>query len=253
MSLGERFRAAREQRGQTLSEVAEHLHIRSVYLAAIEDENWNAIGAAVYAKGFLRTYARYLGLDAEEAVREFNAVHPMSEPPAAQAAPSRQREPGGGLRALLWAAGVVALGLIAFLVYVYFEPPSPASVAGSPSTLSSSAAPVRSPLGGTGSPAASASASPLPSTSPSPSSASPAQAGVRTLAIRLTQPSWLRVTIDGNVKIEGTFPAGTDKTFHGGTALVRVGNAGGVDITVDGKQQGKLGGDGDVIEKSYTL
>ena len=44
-NLGERFRAAREARGLSLSDVAEQIRIRSVYLAAIEDENWNAIGA----------------------------------------------------------------------------------------------------------------------------------------------------------------------------------------------------------------
>ena len=47
MGLGERFRAAREERGLTLSEVGEQLRIRSVYLAAIEEENWKAIGAPV--------------------------------------------------------------------------------------------------------------------------------------------------------------------------------------------------------------
>ena len=68
MGLGERFRAAREERGLTLSEVGEQLRIRSVYLAAIEEENWKAIGAPVYIRGFLRTYARFLGLDPEEAL-----------------------------------------------------------------------------------------------------------------------------------------------------------------------------------------
>jgi transcriptional regulator with XRE-family HTH domain len=62
-ALGERFRAAREARGLSLSDVAEQIRIRSVYLAAIEDDNWNAIGAPVYVRGFLRTYARFLGLD----------------------------------------------------------------------------------------------------------------------------------------------------------------------------------------------
>ena len=41
--------------------------------------------------------------------------------------------------------------------------------------------------------------------------------------------------------MEGTFPAGTAKTFHGKAAVVRVGNAGGVTIYVDGKDVGKLG------------
>src|SRR5579859_8014974 len=71
-SLGERFRAAREARGLSLSDVAEQIRIRSVYLGAIEDENWTAIGAPVYTRGFLRTYARFLGLDPEEVVEQFN-------------------------------------------------------------------------------------------------------------------------------------------------------------------------------------
>src|ERR1700684_4362974 len=84
VSLGDRFRAAREARGLSLSDCSEHVRIRSVYLAAIEDDNWNAIGAAVYVRGFLRTYARFLGLDPEEVVADFNA-----EPQAAALAHHR--------------------------------------------------------------------------------------------------------------------------------------------------------------------
>ena len=79
-ALGERFRAAREARGLTLSDVSEQLRIRAVYLAAIEEENWPAIGAAVYARGFLRTYARFLGLDPEESVAAFNASSGAAAP-----------------------------------------------------------------------------------------------------------------------------------------------------------------------------
>jgi hypothetical protein len=53
--------------------------------------------------------------------------------------------------------------------------------------------------------------------------------------------------------MEGTFPAGTAKTFHGKLALLRIGNAGGVEVYVDGKDIGKLGKSGDVIERSFTL
>jgi hypothetical protein len=73
------------------------------------------------------------------------------------------------------------------------------------------------------------------------------------MAIVLTAPSWLRVTVDGSVSMEGTFPAGTSRAFHGKAAVVRVGNAGGVAIYVDGKDVGKLGKSGDVIDRSFTL
>jgi len=74
-----------------------------------------------------------------------------------------------------------------------------------------------------------------------------------TLDVRFTSASWVRVTIDGSVTIEGTFSRGTAKTFHGKTAVVLVGNAGGVDLTVDGKPLGKLGKMGVVAERSFTL
>ncbi len=244
MSLGERFRAAREQRGLTVSEVSEHLRIRSVYLAAIEDENWSAIGAPVYTRGFLRTYARYLGLDPEGAVNDYNQASGAPPAPASPGAMLIARGEPRSLSPLIWIASVVALALIGFVVYLYVSPPKSAQVAGGASvaaspgaaTATSSASPVAQ---GSASPAAAALSSGLPQT--------------RTLAIHLTAASWLRVTVDGNVSIEGTFPAGTTKTFHGKSALVRVGNAGGVEITVDGKTVGKLGASGDVVEKSFAL
>jgi hypothetical protein len=53
--------------------------------------------------------------------------------------------------------------------------------------------------------------------------------------------------------MEGTFPAGTVKEFHGKRAVLRIGNAGGVEVSVDGKTIGKLGAAGDVIERSFAL
>ena len=247
MSLGERFRAAREQRGLTLSDVAEHVRIRSVYLAAIEEENWKAIGAPVYIRGFLRTYARYLSLDPEEAVSEFNAAQGSAPEPAgaATAVQTGSRPQGGSLAPLIWVAGIIAVALIGFVIYLAVTPPHPtrqlAATAGAQPTAPSLTNPGATAMPMSPSPTGSASASP----SPLPQT--------KTLAIHLTAPSGLRVTVDGSVSIEGTFPAGTTKSFHGKTALVRVGNAGGVEITVDGKAIGKLGGAGDVVEKSFTL
>jgi cytoskeleton protein RodZ len=232
MGLGERFRAAREERGLTLSEVGEQLRIRSVYLAAIEEENWKAIGAPVYIRGFLRTYARFLGLDPEEAVAEFNAA----TGPAVSASASAEAPAATGQRSLaplIWIAGVIAIGLIGFVIYLYLSPPRTAATA-----VQQSATPVPS--------AAPAGAMAHPSPRPQPLL-------TRTLAVNITSGSWLRVTIDGNVSIEGTFPRGTSKTFHGKTAVVLAGNAAGVEITVNGKPAGKLGGKGAVVEKRFSL
>src|SRR6185437_10970964 len=118
--LGERFRAAREARGLSLSEVSEQIRIRSVYLAAIEEERWSAIGAPVYIRGFLRTYARFLGLNPEEIVTDFNAVtapEPAGDEPEPERTPVRTGRPAKPGSVLVWAAALVAVLLVAFVVY----------------------------------------------------------------------------------------------------------------------------------------
>ncbi len=73
------------------------------------------------------------------------------------------------------------------------------------------------------------------------------------LALRVSQTSWLQVRVDGQLALEGTFPPGTTKLFHGKHATLRIGNAGGVEIAINGRPLGKLGGAGDVVEKSFSL
>ena len=236
-SLGERFRAAREARGLALSDAAEQIHIRCVYLAAIEEETWNTIGAPVYIRGFLRTYARFLGMDPEEAVATFNRTQPAAALPQSSAR-DPEREPPSRRRGtlLIWIAGAVAVVLIAFVVYNELTMRrTEVALAPSPS------------------PAASAGETAEPSPAPAAKPTAAGLGGSNSLALELSAPSWLRVTVDGNVSMEGTFPAGTSKTFHGKNAQVRIGNAGGVEIYVDGKDVGKLGKMGDVVEHSFTL
>ena len=246
-ALGERFRAAREARGITLSQVAEQIRIRSLYLAAIEEEKWSTIGAPVYVRGFLRTYARFLGLDPEEAVGAFNKTLPAPAPPPEEEPPRRATAPAWASGLLLWIAGTVAVLLIAFVVFTELTMPRGTPV----SAVAVSAAPApASPV-----PATSGSAAPSasPAGAPPASPAAGVPDGPKSLALVLSAPSWLRVTVDGSVSMEGTFPAGTSKTFHGKTALVRIGNAGGVEVYVDGKDVGKLGKSGDVVEHAFTL
>src|SRR6202011_2322996 len=108
-ALGEEFRSAREARGLTLSDVAEQIHIRSVYLGAIENEEWKAIGAPVYVRGFIRNYARFLALDAKDALARSTAPAPAARPAASMAAVSLEERERPGLS--LWAVigGLVAL------------------------------------------------------------------------------------------------------------------------------------------------
>ena len=249
-ALGERFRAAREARGLSLSDVAEQIRIRSVYLGAIEDENWGAIGAPVYARGFLRTYARFLGLDPEEIVAEFNgAAGSAPSPPAASSSYASVTGSGSrNLSPLIWIASAIAVVLVAFVFYNAFTMRNGAvrTAGATPTVAAAETQTSSSPLV---TEASSPGSSPFASASPS---ASPA-AGGQTLELRLSAPSWVRVAVDGNVSMEGTFPAGTARVFHGKNAVLVIGNAGGVDVIVDGKTLGKLGASGDVVQRTFAL
>lgn len=70
-SIGEFFRQVRETKGLTVDEVASKTRIRSDFVKAIEDGNFAKLPDQVFARGFVRSYARSLGLDEEDAIHRF--------------------------------------------------------------------------------------------------------------------------------------------------------------------------------------
>ncbi len=245
--LGEDLRAAREARNLTLSDISERIHIRTVYLQGLEDEDWSSIEAPVYARGFLRTYARFLGLDPEESVARFNASLPPSagapSPGPRFAAPARR-----GPSIWLWVVAAVAAALVLFVGYNYWAMQREGHAV---ATAGASAQPAATeqPSG--------ASANPSGAPSPAARLAAPARAtplgGANGLGVRFVARSWVRVAVDGVVSMEGIYPAGTQVAFHGKVATVRAGNAAGVQVTVDGRQLGTLGPAGSVVERTFKL
>lgn len=70
-TVGEILRRERTRRGLTIHNAQEVLHIRSAYLEALEEDRYDLIPGDVYAKGFIRNYANYLGLNGQELVDTF--------------------------------------------------------------------------------------------------------------------------------------------------------------------------------------
>src|SRR5262249_31440878 len=70
--IGESLREARLKRGLTPADVQKAIRIRDRYLQALEEERWEVLPGEAYVKGFLRTYADYLGLDGNLYVDEYN-------------------------------------------------------------------------------------------------------------------------------------------------------------------------------------
>lgn len=70
-SVGDFFRQVRETKGLTVDEVASKTRIRTDFVKALEDGNFAKLPDQVFARGFVRSYARSLGLDEEDAIHRF--------------------------------------------------------------------------------------------------------------------------------------------------------------------------------------
>ncbi len=100
----------RQRAGLTLQEVARDLHIQKRYLEAVERADFKSLPGEVYAFGYIRSYARYLGLDAEQALQMFKAqAHALTHRPRMQfPEPSLEgRLPGGAI--ILVASALVVM------------------------------------------------------------------------------------------------------------------------------------------------
>jgi len=86
--IGSTLREARVRRNLTLQQVEEDIKVRVKYVQAMENEDWDVMPGVTYVKGFLRTYATYLGLDADVIIEEFRS--------RATIASQEHHEPFGG-------------------------------------------------------------------------------------------------------------------------------------------------------------
>ena len=71
--LGEELRRERVRRNLTFKDVEQVLHIKTTYLEAIEDGNYDIIPGQVYVEGFIRNYGNYLDLDGDRLVKAYQS------------------------------------------------------------------------------------------------------------------------------------------------------------------------------------
>jgi cytoskeleton protein RodZ len=111
--IGGSLREARLKRNLTSADVQKAIRIRDRYLQALEEERWELLPGDAYVKGFLRTYADYLGLDGNLYVEEYNSR--FAHPDEPQLVPERFARSGsrlggvGFLRPLVVVAVIVAI------------------------------------------------------------------------------------------------------------------------------------------------
>ncbi len=72
MTLGEKLRQAREERGITLSEVAEQTRISPQYIESIEHDDYRSLPGGIFNKGFVKSFAKYVGVNEQEALADYS-------------------------------------------------------------------------------------------------------------------------------------------------------------------------------------
>ena len=118
--IGTSLREARLRQGIEFPRVEADTKIRAKYLRALEEERFEVLPAETYVKGFLRTYAEYLGLDGQLYVDEFNSRFARSEEPlvAPSSTPQRTRSrPAESNFVVVALAGIVAVTILVVVAW----------------------------------------------------------------------------------------------------------------------------------------
>lgn len=237
--FGRALRQAREARGLTLDEASAVTKIRPHILEALEDWDLARAGHPTFVRGFLKSYCSLLGLDPAPFLEAFSRTSGWRPPspldllekpvqPPARALAARRRRAVALVGALLLAlvVGTAILGRPRTSIRLAQIPSSP-----TPANLGSSAT--------LPTPAASGMEVPSP--------------GVFQVVLEVVESrSWVRVTVDGRVVLEGTLVAGDSRVFQGRVIRVVLGNAGAVRVRSAGRDLGVLGGPGVVLRLEFS-
>src|SRR5918998_2595065 len=118
--IGAALREERERQGLTLEDLEARTKIRTRYLRALENEDWDILPGPTYVRGFLRTYAGTLGLDAEDLVDDYREEFepPQSRAGLPEVVLSERRAPNGRRSGFdrRWLIVALVAGLIALLL-----------------------------------------------------------------------------------------------------------------------------------------
>lgn len=263
--FGERLRRERELRGIKLEEIAESTKIGVRYLRALEEEDLGKLPGGIFSKGFVRAYARYLGIDEEEAIADFVHVAGDSETalPEPMALPEK---PQVETHYSKWWLVLAVLALIAVGYYYGRKPrvtPPPARAVVpqvvpqqlAPPATTSVTAPAAPPPGTVattaGATTASGTGAGVKTAAPPPSTPAPAAKVV--VELHSTRPAWVQWSVDDGPTQDAVFPANAQKRLEGNARVkLKVGDAGAVELTYNGKTMSPLGKDKEVKTLTFT-
>jgi cytoskeletal protein RodZ len=255
---GRLLAAAREQLGRSVADVSASINLRETVVRALEADDFTLCGGDVYARGHIRAYARFLGIDPAPLLRSYDersgapVPGPRVDLLTDADVPLERGRPNWALMA--GAALAVVVALLGWQLVDELRGPArpveqvaPGVVAGLPSASGDATTPAAT---GTAAPAPSASAT----ATSTPSASTTAVPSDRVaVALRLTGESWVEVRdAKGRTVWSGLLGKGDAKRFSDTAPLrLTLGNAGGVELTVNGTPLGAAGKAGEVKRLTF--
>ena len=296
--IGDTLREARERQNLSIKDIEKGTSIRALYIEAIEKGEFDKLPGNAYTKGFIRSYANFLKLDADACVRQYNEENNPEEVAAKEAAKraeeaaeaqqqaayerreaEKSRSHSGGLfgsshrsertkperaaaprqeaprvsmsdfesrvesshhrQTLIM--GIIAVLVIAAGAYFLFGSDDETTASKQPQTKVTTQA-----------------KKPAPEPAQQQAAAKPVEEKKQytdvQVSAKFTERCWVSVKADGKTVFEGTIDEGTSKDWKAEKELkITAGNAAAVTLTYNGEDKGVLGGEGEVVEKTYAL
>jgi cytoskeletal protein RodZ len=274
-AFGDRLKKEREQRKLTLEDISQATKINLRSLRALEQEDFAHLPGGVFNRGFVRAYARQLGIDDESLIAAYleasgEALPQTPEPePAKAAAPPDATDgwPRGvtlSLVRLTLGIALVALTLLAFFWFKRHQPRAaePATPTPTHAQPVAPASPVNPPSSSTSVAVTKPETPPSRAAQPVPPAAEwsnvipqsaaqsqpipPGNAGIE-LSLHAVDEVWLSASIDSQPPREDTLFYGNRRILRANNKIIlKVGNAGSLEVSFNGKRLPSLGDDGQV-------
>ena len=245
MSLGSSITQARKSAGLSIEDLSASTNIRTALLKEIESNNFANCGGETYARGHIRNIATKLGVDPlifiaafeDEQMHTDRSMKELLVENSVMRQPEEARKVSWKVLATLSVSSLFIVGLAQIIISntATVEIPEPiasitATESATPSPEATEATPTEQATVSTGE-------------------------GVELVVSASRAKSWLFVSdATGRTLFSGQMSRGSSKTFRTDVSLnVKIGNAGGVDLTVNGKKVDSIGVDGEVVSVSYGV
>ena len=242
-SLGMRLRELREAKGASLDDIARSTRVGRRHLEALESDSLGELPAPVFVKGFIRAYCEFLDAAPGEALGLYReATGELVKPERVQSL-TRTKPSGRAGPLLVSLVLFIALGVSLFVLRIGLKtsPPQAPAVSG-PALGGGESMPSPPPTPAKAPPAIPAQPVAAPTRGPQPAG--------QQLLVRAVETTWIRVQVDEGQVTEELLQAGAVREWTAARRFViTVGNAGGLEVDLNGRRIPPLGARGAVIQR----